>query len=266
MAGSATGVGEHELAFEAFGVRAMVSASRAEDLERMSAVLPPGWRPCPATSARKHFALVRDASGAYGLTRDGQPLYSGFEREFAFILLEAELRADVALRSPDAIFVHAGVVAHRGQAVLIPGKSFSGKTTLVAAMVRAGSVYYSDEFALLDADGLVHPYAKPLSLRDEDHVQTEHGVESLGGVAGEAPLPVGAVIVTTYRPGAEWRPARLSPGEGALALLSHTVPAQERPAEAMRAVTRAVDGAMVLRGERGDAEALVPRLLAELEP
>lgn len=209
---------------------------------------------------------MTDGAGAYGLTRDGQPLYSGFELEFALILLEGELRADVALRAPDAIFVHAGVVAHRGRAILIPGKSFSGKTTLVAALVRAGSIYYSDEFALLDQEGLVHPYAKPLSLRDDDHVQTEHGVESLGGVAGEHPLRVGAVILTTYRPGGEWRPARLSPGEGALTLLSHTVPAQERPAEAMRAITRAVDGAIVLRSERGDAGALAPRLLAELEP
>lgn len=266
MAESATDVGAYELAFEAFGVRVKVSASRPEDLERMSAVLPPGWRPCPPAAAERHFALVKDDSGAFGLMRDGQPLYSGFELEFALILLEGELRATVALRAPHAIFVHAGVVAHRGRAVLIPGKSFSGKTTLVAALVRAGSVYYSDEFALLDAEGLVHPYAKPLSLRNEQRVQTEHAVESLGGVAGEHPLRVGAVILTSYRPDADWQPARLTPGEGALALLSHTVPAQERPAEAMRAVTQAVDGAIVLRGERGDAQALAPRLLAELEP
>ena len=52
--------------------------------------------------------------------------------------------------------------------------------------------------------------------------------------------------MTTYRPGTEWRPEPLSPGRGALALLANTVPARERPAQALRALTRAVDGAILL--------------------
>ncbi len=31
----------------------------------------------------------------------------------------------------------------------------TGKTTLVKAMVEAGATYYSDEFAVLDKEGLV---------------------------------------------------------------------------------------------------------------
>jgi hypothetical protein len=143
--------------------------------------------------------------------------------------------------------------------------SFAGKTTLVAALVRAGARYYSDEFAVLDKNGLVHPYAKPLSLRDENHIQNEHSVESLGGTAGDEPLPVGAIAVTSYRPGGEWQPRRLTPGEGAMAMLANTVPARERPEESLRAVKLAVDGAVVLESERGEADALAPLLLAELE-
>jgi uridine kinase len=41
--------------------------------------------------------------------------------------------------------------------IAIPGRSFSGKTSLVTALVRAGAVYYSDEFAVIDRDGLVRP-------------------------------------------------------------------------------------------------------------
>ena len=70
-----------------------------------------------------------------------------------------------------------------------------------------------------DLPGPADSYAKPLSLRDgnrhevdHDVNQVDHDVASLGGVAGEEPLPVGAVVVTSYRPGAAWRPQRLSPG------------------------------------------------------
>jgi hypothetical protein len=50
-----------------------------------------------------------------------------------------------------------------------------------------------------------------------------------------------------------------------LAVLANTVPAQERPEESMRAIARAVEGAVVLEGERGEAYALAPQLLADLE-
>ena len=63
------------------------------------------------------------------------------------------------------IFIHAGVVAQDGVAIALPGVSFAGKTTLVSALVRAGAVYYSDEFAVIDKRGVVNPYPKALSVR-----------------------------------------------------------------------------------------------------
>ena len=58
-----------------------------------------------------------------------------------------------------------------------------------------------------------------------------------------------------------------APGSGsaALALLAHAVPARDRPAETLRAARRAVEGAFALAGDRGEADALAPALLAELE-
>jgi hypothetical protein len=180
-------------------------------------------------------------------------------------MFDTEMRLFIARKAPGVIFVHAGVVAHRGKTIVLPGLSFAGKTTLVAALVRAGARYYSDEFAVLDENGLVHPYAKRLSLRDENLIQFEHPVESFGGTAGDEPLPVGLIAVTSYKPGGEWQPRRLTAGEGAMAMLSNTVPARERPEESLRAVKRAVGGAIALESERGEAEALAPLLLAELE-
>lgn len=255
---------ESQIAFEAFGVRALVGAGDPEIFERVRAILPPGWQPCPAAEVTRQFFLVEEPNGVYGLVKDQERFAGGFDLELALGVLDAQLRLYIASHAPDRIFVHAGVVGHQGRAIVIPGTSFSGKTTLVAALVRAGATYYSDEYAPLDDDGWVHPYPKPLSLRDADQVQHDRDVSSLGGIAGVEPLRIGAVVVTAYAPGATWRAQRLSQGEGVLALLSNTVVAQTRPEQAMRALSRCLDGAVVLQSPRGDASDLVPLLLAEL--
>jgi hypothetical protein len=87
----------------------------------------------------------------------------------------------------------------------------------------------------------------------------------LGGSTGDQPLPVHAVVVTTFRPGSEWAPKPLTTGEGALQLLAHAIPARDRPTETVRAVTRAARNAILLVGDRGEADNVAPLLLAALE-
>jgi hypothetical protein len=152
------------------------------------------------------------------------------------------------------------VVAHDGQAMVIPGPSFSGKTTLVSALVQAGAIYYSDEYAVLDEHGLVHPYAKPLSIRDPEAV-SRFRMSPPPGQAGGTALPIGLIAITRYSRTAAWRPEHRSAGEGALALLSNTVPVRDRPAEALAAVRRAAASARVLEGDRGDATEMAADLL-----
>jgi hypothetical protein len=71
-------------------------------------------------------------------------------------------------------------------------------------------------------------------------------------------------VITTYKPGAEWKPRRLSPGTGAMALLANAVPAQERPEEVMRTISRAAKGAAVIESDRGEADEIAPLLIQEL--
>jgi serine kinase of HPr protein (carbohydrate metabolism regulator) len=266
MARVTSNTGRHELTVEAFGVRARMVIESAGLLDRVLALLPPGSRRCSPTGLEATFGLRDDVAGKYELTRDGSTLAGRLELEVALEVLERHLHALVALKAPDHVFVHAGVVAHMGAAIVMPGESHAGKTTLVAALVRAGAEYYSDEFAPIDDGGLVHPFARPLALRTYGSMQVEHHVEAMGGVAGEKPVPVGAVLVTRYEAGADWRPRPLSTGEAALALLSHTVPAQTRPAQALRAISRSVEtSAAVVEGARGEADAVASVILADLE-
>jgi hypothetical protein len=256
----------HQVAFEAFGVRLSVLTSDTEALDMVLGILPPGWEECSAEGIEPRFAVLRELAGTYTLSRDGDALHQGVELDLIVGLLDTQLRSELSRRAPDRVFVHAGAVAQGGRVALLPGGSFAGKTTLTAALVRLGAVYYSDEFAVLDDDGLVHPYPRGLSLRDNGRMQrADTPVERLGGVAGSEPLPVGLVVLTEYRPGGEWSPTRLSPGRGALALLPHTMPARARPGPSLHALARAMSrDPVILQSDRGEADEVAPLILAQL--
>jgi hypothetical protein len=187
------------------------------------------------------------------------------ENKVLEVAVEA-LRSSVfmhVLTSPHGrLFVHAGCVGHHGVAILLPGYAGSGKTTLVAELVRAGALYYTDDYAPLDADGLVHPYPLPLWMSDP---QTPSGrprrAEDLGGAVGDQPLPVAVVAQTVFRKGGGWYVRPCSASEATLLVLKHALDPQRQPEFALPAVRRAVTGALVLEGERGDAEAAAATLL-----
>lgn len=250
----------------AFGLSIALEADSPWLLERMLAYLPPTWRDGPPQEDAARFTIASDDGLEYELRRDDVTLTQA-ELDVALGVFDAQLRGYIALNAPGRIFVHAGVVTWGERALMIPGRSFSGKTSLVASLVRAGATYYSDEYAVLDEDGLVHPYPKTLSLRLEpgSRLQTEHTVEQLGGAAGNEAAPVHLIVVTQYRTDGVWSPQELSGGDAALELSAHTIPIQERPQESLAAIRGAVEGATTLRGERGDAEALVPLLLDYLK-
>jgi hypothetical protein len=178
-----------------------------------------------------------------------------------FEALSSDLRMYVAEYAKKRVFVHAGVVGWRGQAILIPGRSFSGKSTLTAELVRAGATYYSDEYAVLDARGRVHPFLKPLSLRNGGEDQIDVPAEKLGAVAEDRPLPVGWIVVSNFKPSARWRPRILSAGQGVLELLANTVAARRQPALTLATLGKAVARASVLKSNRGEAAPTAAEIL-----
>jgi hypothetical protein len=184
------------------------------------------------------------------------------------VILESfatRLKAFVAEMARRRVFVHAGAVGFNGSAIIIPGRSMSGKTSLVSELVRAGATYYSDEYAVLDMRGRVHPYPQPLAIRDpHTHVQQNRPVEELGGIAGKRPLPVGLVIITRYQEDARWRPRQLTRGQGLLELLNNTVPARRKPEIVMPTLQHAVGEGIVLKSVRGEASETVNLILKRL--
>ena len=260
------------LSINAYGVRIGVRTNSARALKLIPACLPLGWKLAASPAVDRLYSVVMRTGSRAG-ANSFHRLYEN-EVEIAraedtgtlFDRLESSLRLYVAEMSSQRVFVHAGVVGWANRAIIMPARSLGGKSTLTAEFIRAGAIYYSDEYAVLDSRGRVHPYAKPISIRqDEDYSQTDYPVESFGGVAGKRPLPVGLVILTSYKKGARWRPAKLSAGQGVLAILDHTVSARRHPDRALNTLSEVVAQARVLRSVRGEAHEMVKSVLAGLE-
>jgi hypothetical protein len=252
------------MTFEAFGVPVQLTVDADGLAERVYERLPPGWTRCRATASARRFELRQVGTDSFEVAINDQTQLYQAALDIALGLLDAQIRLYVAEAANDHIFVHAGVVAAHGRVLIVPGKSFTGKTTLVKALVESGATYFSDEYAVFDRSGRVHPYPRRLSLRTPTG-QEERGVEELGGIAGDEAAELGVVAVTQYRPGGVWNPARLSMGQGVTALLANTLPARERPQESLTALRRGMTrGVSVLQGDRGEAESVAPALLEEL--
>ena len=229
----------------------------------MRRLLPPDAHVSDGGRERPLLHLRAPSAGAFSVDFEGNRLVDTERLDLALEMVEAGLRRHVAEHAPGRVFVHAGCVAAGDIAIVFPGRTFAGKSTLTAALLAAGADYFSDEYAVLDDSGLVHAYPRSLSLRPGGRRnQVEVSPAALGARVSREPRRVGIVVMTRYEPGATWRPVEASPGAGALALVSHAIPARARPEEALDAARAAVRGCLVLKGTRGEADEAAGDLLA----
>jgi hypothetical protein len=260
------------ISFTAYGTHLGIRVNNPTMMERLLHYLPPGWEPSSEPVVDGLYSLIVGGNEIRKGTRNYNLVYAGSFRlartldlDEALHRLQSHLQLVVAANSTDNLFVHAGVVGWQEQAIVIPGRSFSGKTSLVVALLKAGATYYSDEYAIFDKQGRVWPYPRLLSLRDQaGHIRRKCPPQELGANIGQTPLPVGLVIVTEYHWGARWQARLLSPGRALLALLDNTVAARSQPEHALTTLRQVVTRAKAIKSTRGEAEEIVARLLSHI--
>jgi hypothetical protein len=179
--------------------------------------------------------MIHDADGVQTRVLDGA---------LAGAMLRTMLRRAVAASLTDLTCVEATVVRYQGRGLVLTGEALGGTTTLARTLVAAGAEHHADEFALIDADGML--------MSDLD---------ARPGSAVDRTVPVGLVAMTLYRPGAEWTPQRLTQAEAVVALMAYVQGAHERPANTLAALRRALADATVLKGDRGEASDAAAGLL-----
>ena len=261
------------LCLTAFGVPVGIRTNAPEILDRLGEYLPPGWKRSRSRRVDRLYSLAIGDTGdrrspwsLNTLCEDEVEIARSEDLDWVLDTLESRLKLHIAETSPNRVFVHAGVAGWKGKAILLPGRSLSGKTTMVAELVRAGADYYSDEYAVLDEEGRVHPYSVPLAVREgNSHRQRKRSVEAYGGRSGVEPLRAVLVLAASYLPGAEWCPRPLSVGQGTLELLSNTVPARREPGRVLDTLKSFSPGVCFYKTERGEARDVVQPILDMIE-
>jgi hypothetical protein len=170
-----------------------------------------------------------------------------------------DLHLSIALHATEDVFVHAGVVAWNEMAILLPGRSRAGKSTLVHDLVRAGATYLSDEYARISSTGEIAPYPRPIQLRTSTgrRLVDPH---TLGQVA-ERPYPPGVIVFTRHMAGAAFSPAPVPPAQAALELFDNTVVADVSPRAATQAVATVARATLAVRSDRDEASAVAEAIL-----
>jgi hypothetical protein len=257
---------DREILLESYGVTLKIEASNSdlfsEALDTAKSALVGSVTIIDSTNAEHVFGVSSDETGTLFLFRNGERLASDTLRRRFFKFFNSMLRITVAEHAQGVVFVHAGVVGWKGKAIVIPANSFAGKTTLTTELVKAGATYYSDEYAVLDEEGLVHPFPRDLSIRDAAFNEIDVPVKEFGGVTGTEPIRVGAVVITEFRGDGIWKPEKLSVGQGMLEMIPHTIPRNFNTKFSLKVLNTTISDAIILKSPRGEASDLALNLLS----
>lgn len=261
-----------EIAFEAFGVKIGIETNDdavcSEITEHLEVLLPVAKQTCRFAEAEHQFGFIRAPNdGAYVMSLNGEELGENIFKKGALNYFYSRVRLTVAEFAKNLVFLHAGAVSWKNQGIILPANSHGGKTTLVKEFIKNGAVYYSDEFAVLDGRGWLHPFPKTLSVRGiiDDNEQVEQSAESFGATVGTDPVPVKMLLITEFEAGAKWQPETLPIGQGILEVIPHTIPIRFKPEFSLEVLNRTLNHAIIAKSKRGEAESFVKTLLKTID-
>lgn len=226
-------------------------------LDRILKILPPGSKMI-SRGGQHVFSLLRRPSGSGFVVRGGVLRRAEFQAlGDAVDSLRQRLHLCVAEYSGDRVFVHAGVAVWRGRAVICPGTTFAGKSTLISALVKSGATYYSDEYAVFDRSGKVHPFPLPLARRLPGGKRRTIKIVN----AGTKPVGQYLVLFARYRGGRRWHPAQLTPAETVLKLLKNAPAMRRNPDLVLEIIKKVALRGTAYAGVRGEAEEVIEWLV-----
>jgi hypothetical protein len=259
-----------QISFQSYGVKIGVRTDSREFFSEIKHELdkinPNGFEIIEDSEIEHLYEIKPRGKKSFELIKNGESMIWSAEGSF-LSYLQSQIRLTIAEYAESRVFLHAGAVGWKGRAIIIPGRSFSGKSTLVAELVKKGALYYSDDFAILDRNGLVHPFPRQLSLRgiEDKFIQVDFPVEALGGKSGKEPLPIGIVLITQYREGnknpKKWTPEILSDGRGVMEIISHTIPIRFNPKFSLEVLNKVARRAIICKSQRGETGEFADLLL-----
>lgn len=199
------------------------------------------------------------------LSIQGSPVKSTSTAKDLIVPLIKVLDDEIIARLDTLRAIHSGAVVWAERAILLPGSTHSGKSSLVAELVRRGATYFSDEFALIDPDGCVHPYPRPLLLRNGLPRQVPVLPEKLNASVGNAAAPVGWIFALRYEPDCSWQVVPVPQSEAVLTLLKNTPHFLAESPGMLESFQKVASGAKCYAGRRPDVVQAADEILRSIQ-
>jgi len=241
-----------------FGVRALDCNIRIETACReaydmlLRYIFPPLPRNENLSNSPQILICVGKLSERFQISVDGAEVATAGNVMDA-VLATIKALDDAVIKNLTTLYaVHAGAVILSGRALLIPGSSHAGKSSIVAELIRRGAGYFSDEYALIDANGFVHPYPRPLLLRNGRPRQTPTLPEDFKAHFADGPVQIGWILNLEYEAESAWSVQKIPQSEAVLNLLKNTPHALAESPAMTAAFLQAVAKAGCYSGLRGD--------------
>lgn len=183
-----------------------------------------------------HVRVMIDSAEEFGTLHTGVLL--------SHLLIEINQRAVGA--TPQHLALHAGTVrqppAAGGRAVIFPGQSHSGKTTLISQLALDGWGFIADEVSAVDTTARsVVPYGKPVALRPASVTLLKPSIERLRSSGSRfelderfvpprdlgdvvcSPTKLGAVVFPTFDPTLTPAMHQVAPADALTTLIHSTL-------------------------------------------
>jgi len=261
---------------ELLGVPVQLRSNDSDAAERLErcyqravAEHPPGAEVVVANLARRGTAWRIDVTGRTRRTAK-DPIH-------AVRSLNHELVHGVMLRAPELYYVHAGVVAVGGRALVLPGLSRAGKSTLVLALIEQGAQLLSDELLAFDpASRLALAFPRAIKIRDacvgyfqalspHFHGSGEGRFLAFDGLRADvisASVPVAGIVVPTWTGSGREELEPISAGRALLDLAGSSLNFGTHRVRSLDCLAAMVDEARAWRLGWSDPHAAARKILA----
>lgn len=160
---------------------------------------------------------------------------------------------------PKNIYLHAGAIVWNNYGIMLPGESYSGKTTLVKEFIKAGAVYITDDLTVLKGTGELLPFPRTLAIRT-DSGRELRTAESFGARTLTKRSQLKIILFTEFEEKARWEPRKLPPGQAVMKLMSNFYykPAvRQAPAQIVKTLARLTGEIEIFTSKRGDAGSVI---------
>lgn len=156
--------------FVAGGIHFTVLTNRRTFADRVSAAFRDLRTDLETTNRPVQFKVLHSGkpppANPWAVWRDDEACETTVADDYVLSYLLWEVTRLMFEHSGDRVHLHGAALAYDGRALVLPGESHAGKSTLAGWLTHCGWEYLTDEAALVDPRALtVEPFWRPIGVR-----------------------------------------------------------------------------------------------------